>query len=129
MPVDGQGADISSLTEKKISAVYVTPSHQFPLGGILPATRRAALIRLAIKEDFYIIEDDYDSEFRYCGCPVSPIYSIDSSHVVYVGTFSKSIFRRFGWASPYCQSRCSQNGSITELHGHSKPDSGTGGVG
>ncbi|MEY8353862.1 PLP-dependent aminotransferase family protein [Lachnospiraceae bacterium 54-53] len=100
MSVDSQGADISSLKEKAFSAVYVTPSHQFPLGGILPAGRRAALIRLAIEKDFYVIEDDYDSEFRYSGSPVSPIYSMDSSHVIYVGTFSKALFPalRLGFA-------------------------------
>lgn len=100
MPVDSQGADISSLKDKTISAVYVTPSHQFPLGGILPAGRRAALIRLAIEKDFYVIEDDYDSEFRYSGSPVSPVYSMDSSHVIYVGTFSKALFPalRLGFA-------------------------------
>lgn len=100
MPVDRQGADSSSLREKALSAVYVTPSHQFPLGGILPASRRAALIRLAIEKDFYVIEDDYDSEFRYSGSPVSPIYSMDSSHVIYVGTFSKALFPalRLGFA-------------------------------
>ncbi|AKL94736.1 transcriptional regulator GntR family [Clostridium aceticum] len=92
MPVDQQGANISCIRDKDISAVYVTPSHQFPLGGILPATRRAALIRLASEKDFYVIEDDYDSEFRYSGAPVSPIYSMDSSRVVYVGTFSKTLF-------------------------------------
>lgn len=92
LPVDQQGADISALKNKDISAVYVTPSHQFPLGGILPAGRRAALIRLADENNFYIIEDDYDSEFRYSGPPVSPIYSMDSSHVIYVGTFSKTLF-------------------------------------
>lgn len=92
LPVDRQGADPSFLTNSNISAVYVTPSHQFPLGGILPAGRRAALIRLAIEKDFYIIEDDYDSEFRYSGPPVSPIYAMDSTHVIYVGTFSKTLF-------------------------------------
>lgn len=92
LPVDNQGADTSTIKGKDISAVYVTPSHQFPLGGILPAGRRATLIRYAIEKDFYIIEDDYDSEFRYSGSPVSPIYSMDSSHVVYVGTFSKTLF-------------------------------------
>ncbi|MDF2486864.1 MAG: GntR family transcriptional regulator [Herbinix sp.] len=50
------------------------------------------MIRLAIENDFYIIEDDYDSEFRYSGPPVSPIYCMGSSHVVYVGTFSKTLF-------------------------------------
>ncbi len=100
MPVDHQGADISSLENKDLSAVYVTPSHQFPLGGILPATRRAALIRLASEKNFYVIEDDYDSEFRYSGAPVCPIYSMDSSRVIYVGTFSKTLFPalRLGFA-------------------------------
>lgn len=100
MPVDHQGAVISSLKGEALSAVYVTPSHQFPLGGILPAGRRAALIRLAIEKDFYVIEDDYDSEFRYSGSPVSPIYSMDSSHVIYVGTFSKTLYPalRLGFA-------------------------------
>lgn len=100
MPVDQQGADIDALTGKAISAVYVTPSHQFPLGGILPADRRAALIRLAANNNFYIIEDDYDSEFRYAGSPVSPLYSMNSSRVAYVGTFSKTLFPalRLGFA-------------------------------
>lgn len=100
MPVDSKGADITSLHGKNISAVYVTPSHQFPLGGILPANRRAALIRMAIEKDFYVIEDDYDSEFRYGGSPVTPIYAMNSSHVVYVGTFSKTVFPalRLGFA-------------------------------
>ena len=90
--VDKQGADLSSFKGKNISAVYVTPSHQFPLGGILPACRRAELIRLANASNFYIIEDDYDSEFRYSGFPISPIYSMDTSHTIYVGTFSKTLF-------------------------------------
>ncbi len=100
MPVDSKGADITSLRGKSISAVYVTPSHQFPLGGILPANRRTALIRMAIENDFYVIEDDYDSEFRYGGSPITPIYSMNSSHVIYVGTFSKTVFPalRLGFA-------------------------------
>ncbi len=100
MPVDSNGADISALHGSNISAVYVTPSHQFPLGGILPANRRTALIRMAIEKDFYVIEDDYDSEFRYIGSPITPIYSINSSHVIYVGTFSKTVFPalRLGFA-------------------------------
>ena len=100
MPVDNQGAVLSSLKDEALSAAYVTPSHQFPLGGILPAGRRAALIRLAIEKDFYVIEDDYDSEFRYSGSPVSPIYSMNSTHVIYVGTFSKTLFPalRLGFA-------------------------------
>ncbi len=92
LPVDSRGADITALAGKAVTAVYVTPSHQFPLGGVLPADRRAQLLRLASEQDFYIIEDDYDSEFRYSGMPVSPIYAMDSSRVVYVGTFSKTMF-------------------------------------
>jgi len=92
LPVDGQGAEVESLNGKPISAVYVTPSHQFPLGGILPAGRRAALLRLATANDFYIMEDDYDSEFRYSGSPVSPIYAMDPARVIYIGTFSKTLF-------------------------------------
>ncbi len=75
-----------------ISAVYVTPSHQFPLGGILPANRRTALIRHARRDSFYIIEDDYDSEFRYQGAPVTPLFALDPERVIYVGTFSKTVF-------------------------------------
>ena len=92
LPVDEQGAQVQAIQNERLSAVYVTPSHQFPLGGILPANRRTELIRLAAEKDFYIIEDDYDSEFRYIGPPISPIYSMDSSRVVYVGTFSKTLF-------------------------------------
>lgn len=92
LPVDCRGADIAAFDGKGVSAVYVTPSHQFPLGGVLPADRRAQLIRLALENDFYIIEDDYDSEFRYCGMPISPIYTMNSSRVIYVGTFSKTLF-------------------------------------
>ncbi len=98
--VDEHGLDIALFDPKNLSAVYVTPSHQFPLGGILDATRRTALIRLARKHNFYIIEDDYDSEFRYHGAPISPIYSLDPSKVIYIGTFSKTVFPalRIGFA-------------------------------
>ncbi|WP_242974352.1 PLP-dependent aminotransferase family protein [Lacrimispora amygdalina] len=100
MPADRQGADDSWIKERDLSAVYLTPSHQFPLGGILPALRRASFIRLAAEKDYYIIEDDYDSEYRYCGSPVTPLYSLDPSRVIYVGTFSKTLFPalRIGFA-------------------------------
>ncbi len=90
--VDEHGLITENLPVRNAAAVYVTPSHQFPLGGILPAYRRADLIRYARENNCYIIEDDYDSEFRYCGEPVAPIYSIDKEHVIYVGTFSKILF-------------------------------------
>ncbi|MBP2637233.1 MAG: transcriptional regulator with domain and aminotransferase domain [Firmicutes bacterium] len=91
-PVDQQGLQTAGLHNKGACAVYVTPSHQFPLGGILPASRRAELIRFARDNDLYIIEDDYDSEFRYSGPPVAPLCSMDSERVIYVGTFSKILF-------------------------------------
>lgn len=81
------GMDVSGAR-----AVYVTPSHQFPIGGILPAGRRAELIRFARRNGLYIIEDDYDSEFRYSGAPIAPLRSMDRERVVYVGTFSKTLF-------------------------------------
>ena len=89
---DESGLKVADLNPRGLSAVYVTPSHQFPLGGILDAGRRTALIRLAGEHDFYIIEDDYDSEFRYQGPPVSPLFALEPSRVIYVGTFSKTMF-------------------------------------
>lgn len=101
IPADGQGMQTHLLPDGRDAyAVYVTPSHQFPLGGILPAARRTALIRYARENDLYIIEDDYDSEFRYCGEPIAPLYSMDPQRVLYVGTFSKILFPalRIGYA-------------------------------
>lgn len=92
VPVDAAGLQTDLLEQKEACAVYVTPSHQFPLGGILPACRRTALIRFARENGSYIIEDDYDSEFRYSGAPVSPLYAMDPERVIYVGTFSKIVF-------------------------------------
>ena len=98
--VDEHGIQPDKLKGKPSSPVYITPSHQFPLGGILPADRRAALIRFARENQSYIIEDDYDSEFRYYGDPVSPLYAMDSERVIYIGTFSKVLFPalRIGYA-------------------------------
>jgi GntR family transcriptional regulator/MocR family aminotransferase len=92
VPVDEQGLQTNALTGPNACAVYITPSHQFPLGGILPAGRRTALVNLAREQDLYLIEDDYDSEFRYLGPPVAPLYALDPQRVIYVGTFSKILF-------------------------------------
>ncbi len=93
IPVDAEGIQTDYLSKcQSTGPVYVTPSHQFPLGGILPASRRASLIRFARKNGLYIIEDDYDSEFRYSGEPIAPLYTLDPQRVIYVGTFSKAIF-------------------------------------
>jgi len=92
IPVDEYGIRPEFLEGGLYSAVYLTPSHQFPLGGILHAQRRVKLIRYAREENAYLIEDDYDSEFRYLGDPVSPLYTMDPERVIYVGTFSKVLF-------------------------------------
>ncbi|NEW04954.1 PLP-dependent aminotransferase family protein [Paenibacillus sp. SYP-B3998] len=71
------------------SFVFVTPSHQFPLGGTLPIQRRIQLIEYARAMNCYIVEDDYDSEFTYDGVPVHSMQGLDPEKVIYVGTFSK----------------------------------------
>ncbi len=101
VPVDESGMRAEALPPCTNAAVlYVTPSHQFPLGGILPAARRTALIRYAREKDLYILEDDYDSEFRYLGEPIAPLYALDPQRVLYTGTFSKALFPavRIGFA-------------------------------
>lgn len=71
---------------------YVTPSHQFPLGGILPVSRRHQLLDWSRKFDAYVVEDDYDSEFRFDINPVPPLFSLkDGSNVIYLGTVSKTL--------------------------------------
>jgi GntR family transcriptional regulator/MocR family aminotransferase len=71
----------------------VTPSHQFPLGVTLTAARRLALLEWAREADAWIIEDDYDSEYRYAGAPLPSLRALDvDGRVVYVGTFSKTLF-------------------------------------
>lgn len=92
-PVDGYGLDTSSLPQdKNARLVYVTPSHQFPLGGVLPITRRHELLQWAQRQNAWIVEDDYDGEFRYGQRPIDALQSIDGDgRVIYVGTFSKAL--------------------------------------
>lgn len=85
------GLDIESLQKSDAGAVYVTPSHQFPLGTVLSLQNRKQLINWAVNNKAYIIEDDYDSEFRYNSNPIPSLQSIDYDDcVIYIGTFSKS---------------------------------------
>ena len=92
-PVDGHGLDTSRLpNDKNARLAYVTPSHQFPLGGVLPITRRQELLQWARRENAWIVEDDYDGEFRYGQRPIDALQSIDGDgRVIYVGTFSKAL--------------------------------------
>lgn len=92
VPVDDLGLVTGELPEGLSPAfLYVTPSHQFPVGGTLPIQRRIALLKYAEKEGAYVIEDDYDSEFRFDGPPVSSLHGLSPDRVVYIGTFSKTL--------------------------------------
>lgn len=91
VPVDGQGLVVDALP-RGIRAVYVTPSHQFPLSVTMTLSRRQALLAWAERNDAAIIEDDYDSEFRFGGRPLEPLQTLDTQgRVVYVGSFSKTM--------------------------------------
>jgi GntR family transcriptional regulator/MocR family aminotransferase len=91
VPVDGEGLIVDRLPFNA-RAVYVTPSHQFPLGIAMSLPRRQALLDWAQRHDAAIIEDDYDSEFRFGGRPLEPLQTLDTSgHVIYIGTFSKTM--------------------------------------
>ena len=89
IPVDAEGLRVDALPPDT-RAVYVTPAHQFPLGMAMSLRRRTALLRWARRHGAAVIEDDYDSEFRFGGRPVETLHSLDGGrHVIYVGSFSK----------------------------------------
>lgn len=90
VPVDDEGMLTPGVPAR---LAYVTPSHQFPTGAVLSLRRRLALLAWADSHDAYVIEDDYDSEFRYDGAPLRAIHGLQvSDRVVYLGTFSKVLF-------------------------------------
>lgn len=91
--IDEDGINVQELENSAVDVAYVTPSHQFPTGSVLSATRRAQLLNWATaKSERYIIEDDYDSEFRYTSRPIPALQSMDlSGRVIYISTFSKSL--------------------------------------
>lgn len=91
--VGDQGMNISELNSANVAAVYITPSNQFPLGVSMPIGRRSELLRWATRNGpKYIIEDDYDSEFRYHSKPIPSLQGMDKHGcVIYLGTFSKSV--------------------------------------
>ena len=93
IPVAKDGIEIDKLPANISSAVYVSPSNQFPTGAVMPAGRRYELIDWAVKNQSIIIEDDYDSELRYFGKPVPALQGLDRQGcVVYLGTFSSTLF-------------------------------------
>lgn len=87
--VDGNGLMSDKLPEKPPKLIFTTPSHQFPTGVILPIKRRIDLINYARKHNIFVVEDDYDSEFRFCGNPIQSLQSIEPNRTIYLGTFSK----------------------------------------
>ena len=91
--MDDKGMRADRLSGLPVRAAYVMPSHQYPTGAVMTIGRRAELLRWAEKEpDRYLIEDDYDSEFRYRGKPIPSLQSSDKrGKVIYIGTFSKAI--------------------------------------
>ena len=91
--VDAQGLDTSRLPRgDAVRLAYVTPSHQFPLGGVLPVARRMALLEWARQHGAWIVEDDYDGEFRYGQRPIDALQAMDTDgRVLYIGTFSKAL--------------------------------------
>ncbi len=98
VPVNDEGLDVSAgiRAAPRARLVYVTPSHQFPLGAVMSASRRLALLTWARRAGAWIVEDDYDGEFRYAGRPLPCLQGLDATQteparVLYVGTFSKTL--------------------------------------
>ena len=91
--MDQYGMEVNKLRDSDSNMAYVMPSHQYPLGIVMPMKRRMELLKWATEEDNrYIIEDDYDSEFRYKGKPIPALQGFDGSgKVIYLGTFSRAI--------------------------------------
>ncbi|HLZ59717.1 MAG TPA: PLP-dependent aminotransferase family protein [Ktedonosporobacter sp.] len=88
--VDDAGINMDALfVGERGDCIFVTPSHQFPLGSILPIQRRLQLLQFVKRTRGYIVEDDYDSEFRYSGTAVSSMQGLDPERVIYIGTLSK----------------------------------------
>lgn len=93
MAVDEEGIQPEQFPAgNKPTVIFVTPSHQFPMGGILSIQRRTEIVQFAKQTGCYLVEDDYDSEFRYNSFPANSLFELDRERVIYVGTFSKVMF-------------------------------------
>ena len=89
IPVDREGLRTEGLPTARLA--YVTPSHQYPLGSVLSAARRRALVAWAARTDAHIVEDDYDGEYRHDLSPIPPVHTLAPDRVIYAGTFSKTL--------------------------------------
>jgi len=95
VPIDAEGLDVAAGIKRSpgARAAFVTPSHQFPLGVTMSASRRLQLLDWAHHSGAWIIEDDYDNEYRYETMPIASLQGMDrNSRVIYIGTFSKTLF-------------------------------------
>jgi GntR family transcriptional regulator/MocR family aminotransferase len=95
VPVDDEGLSVSAGTKicPRAKGVYLTPAHQFPLGVTMSLKRRMAVLNWASRAGAFVIEDDYDSEYRFEGQPVPALQSLDNhSNVIFIGSFSKTLF-------------------------------------
>lgn len=96
VPMDESGISINQLKKSNVDIIHVTPSHHFPSGSVMSIKRRNELLEWAWENDAYILEDDYDSEFRFLGQPLKPLYSADTQgHTIYMNTFTKSLSPSF----------------------------------
>lgn len=121
-PLDEEGMRLPGFDMPPVSLIYVTPSRQFPLGTCMSLSRRLMLLQCAVRLQTWIIEDDYDSEFRYSSPPLPSLQNLDENRrVIYVGTFSKILFPslRIGYAvlPPELIDRFSSLKHIAEDHG------------
>jgi GntR family transcriptional regulator / MocR family aminotransferase len=93
--VDRDGINVAEITRRgrDVRAAYVTPSHQYPMGMAMSAARRMLLLNWAVRSGAWIIEDDYDSEYRFASRPIASLQGLDTDgRVIYIGTFSKVLF-------------------------------------
>lgn len=99
IPVDDKGIDTAALAASRAQAVLLTPSHQFPIGGVLSSERRQQLVKWLAEHNAFAIEDDYDAEFRYDQAPVGALQGLAPDRVIYAGTASKALAPalRLGW--------------------------------
>lgn len=121
VPVDEEGLIVEQLP-RDANVIYVTPSHQFPLGVVMSPRRRVALLEFARARGALVIEDDYDSEFRYSNRPLDALQTLDRDDTVcYVGTFSKCLFPtlRLGYAvvPPWLRSAFANAKHQADWHG------------
>ena len=93
IPIDSQGLKVDALEESDVDIIHASPANHFPSGVVMPAARRKELLDWAYRSSKrYIIEDDYDSEFRYQGDYIPPLYNVDTKgRVIYMNTFSKTL--------------------------------------